>query len=211
MYVASGFHLDPSAAWAFVARHPFALLLSAQGSEIEATHLPVVARERGGARELLMHLARANRHWHALDGAPVTVVFEGAHGYVSPTWYAASDGVPTWNYSAVHARGTARLGTRDDVLEQMQRTAAAHEPAAADGTTWQLARLPAGLRDQLLAAIVPIVVSVEQLDGKAKLSQNRSAADVNGVLAALEARGDAAALALAADMRIENAAARREP
>ena len=201
MYTPGPFRLDDAAAWAFVARHPFGLLLSGTGGFAEATHLPFAPRERGGRRELLGHLARVNAHWQSLDGVPVTVVFQAAHGYVSPTWYAAPDGVPTWNYSAVHVRGSVRPGTRDDLLEQLDRTAATYESAAADGSRWSVARLPAGLRERLLAAIVPVVVSVERLDGKAKLSQNRSAADVRGVLAALDARGDADSLALAAAMR----------
>jgi len=202
MYVPSSFHLDDDAAWAFVARHPFGLLLSADADgAVEGTHLPVAARERGGRRELVAHLARANPQWRRLDGAAATLVFQGVHGYVSPTWYAAPDAVPTWNYAAVHVRGRCRLGTRDDLLDHMERTAAAYEPAGADGSRWSTARLPPELRERLLAAVVPVVVAVEALDGKAKLSQNRSAADVDGVLAALEARGDADSLALAAAMR----------
>lgn len=211
MYVPSAFRLDDDAAWGFVARQAFALLLSADaGGAVEGTHLPVAVRERGGRRELLAHLSRANGQWKRLDGAGATLVFQGAHGYVSPTWYAAPDGVPTWNYVAVHVRGRARLGTRDDLLEQMDLTAAAHEPADAAGARWSTARLPADLRERLLAAVVPVVVEVEAIDAKAKLSQNRGAADLHGVLAALAARGDADSLALAAAMRAAHPSSQTE-
>lgn len=201
MYLPSAFRLADEEAWAFVAAHAFGLLLTARDGAIGASHLPFAQRERDGRRELLAHLARADPQLHLLDGAPATVVFQGAHGYVSPTWYETPHGVPTWNYSAVHAVGTARLGGRDDLLEHFERTAAAHERTAADGTRWSVAGLPAATRERLMAAIVPVVVSVERLEGKAKLSQNRAAADVAGVLAALESQGDGASLELARAMR----------
>ena len=201
MYVPSAFRLDEAAARAFIAAHDFGLLLSACDGSVEGSHLPFALRERDGRCELLAHLARANPQSRSIDGAAATVVFQGAHGYVSPTWYETPHGVPTWNYSAVHAVGTARLGDRDDLFEHFERTAATHEPAGPGRPPWSVARLPAELREQLLAAIVPVVVSVERFEGKAKLSQNRSAADVAGVLAALDAQGDAASIALAAAMR----------
>ena len=202
MYLPPAFRLDDGGAWAFVGMHDFGLLLSHRHGAIDGTHLPLRCRERGGRRALLAHLARANPQWRSLEGAPVTVIFEGPHGYVSPTWYAdGANAVPTWNYTAVHVRGTARLGNRDDLIEQLEGTAAAHEAAAADGTRWHVGRLSAEQRERLFAAIVPVVVDVERIEGKAKLSQNRSAADRDGVIAALEARGDAGSLALALAMR----------
>lgn len=202
MYVPTAFRLgDDAAARGFIASHGFGLMLGLRDGVIEGTHLPFLLRERGGRWELLAHLARANPQSRSIDGAMVTVVFQGVHGYVSPTWYETPHGVPTWNYSAVHAVGTARLGGREDLFEHFDRTAAAHEPAASGRPAWSVARLPDELREQLLAAIVPVVVSVERFEGKAKLSQNRTAADVAGVLAALDAQGDAESAALAAAMR----------
>ncbi len=201
MYVPAAFRLGDDAARAFVASHGFGLLLSGRDDIIEGSHLPFMLRERDGRQELLAHMARANPQSRMIDGAAVTVVFQGVHGYVSPTWYETPNGVPTWNYSAVHAIGTARLGSRDDLFEHFDRTAAAYEPAVAGRPPWSVAGLPAALREQLVAAIVPVVVTVERFEGKAKLSQNRTAADVAGVLAALDARGDAASVALAAAMR----------
>ena len=196
MYILPAFRLDDARAWGFVGTHDFGLLLSQRHGAIEGTHL-----------------ARANPHWQGLDGAAVTVVFEGAHGPVSPTWYGdAANAVPSWTYTAVHVVGTARLGGRDDLVEQLEGAAAAHEPAAADGTRWHIGRLASEQRERLFAAIVPVVIDVERVEGKAKPSQNpappmRTASSPRSKLEARSAKrrgvgragaGDAAAAAAGA-------------
>src|SRR5581483_7236234 len=76
-------------------------------------------RAAGPHGTLLGHVARANPHWRELEGREVLAVFSGPHAYVSPTWYEAADVVPTWNYVAVHASGTARLVDDPDALARI--------------------------------------------------------------------------------------------
>jgi len=91
-----------------LARHDFGAMLTADGEDLFATHVPyLVDAER---RTLTTHLARANPHWQAIERQPrCRLIVQGAHGYVSPQWYATKESVPTWDYEVVHVEGTAAL------------------------------------------------------------------------------------------------------
>jgi transcriptional regulator len=167
-----------------------------------ATRLPVVwAGDR-----LVMHIARANPHWRAIpddgDVAALAVVTD-AESYVSPAWYAtkAEHGrvVPTWNYSAVHLTGRVR---RHDDPEWVRRAVTVlteqHESGRPD--PWSVTDAPAAYVDGQLKAIVGLELVVERVEGKVKLSQNRSAEDRAGVVAGLRAEGGAREAAVADQM-----------
>lgn len=142
---------------------------------------------------LLGHLARPNAQWRSGDGREALVLLHGPDGYVSPAWYAAKREhgrvVPTWNYVLVAVHGTLRAHddadwTRD-VVERLTR---AHEDGRAD--PWAVSDAPEPYIAGQLRAIVGIEVEIERIEAKWKLSQNRSAADVAGVIAGLEAGTD---------------------
>lgn len=154
----------------------------------DATWLPIVwTGDRVEA-----HLARANGHWRrVVDGTPALIVVAGRDHYISPSWYPSKAehgrAVPTWNYSVVHLRGTLRLRQDADWLrEHVTRLSDRHEEHRAD--RWRVTDAPEDYIDKNLRAIVGIEVSVEQVDAKAKRSQNRSDADRRGVVDGL--RGD---------------------
>lgn len=131
-------------------------------------------------------MARANPQWrHFGDGGgPVLVIVHGPHAYVSPRWYGADFAVPTWNYAAVHAAGTARvIDDRDRLRRLLDRLVRAHEPA--DGSGWW-APWDDPRAARMLDAIVGFEIDVADLQGKDKLNQNRSRDDRAGVVAALE-------------------------
>ncbi|HSU75360.1 MAG TPA: FMN-binding negative transcriptional regulator [Terrabacter sp.] len=166
----------------------------------DSTLLPVVV---DGDR-VLGHLARANEHWRRIEaGSPGLVVVTGADAYVSPSWYAskAEHGrvVPTWNYTEVHLRGPVTVHDDPDwVLDVVTRLTERHESGREH--PWAVGDAPeAYLRGQL-RAIVGVEVQVRSVEGKAKLSQNRSDADRLGVVAALRTEDGAAAHAVADDM-----------
>ncbi|HUX46059.1 MAG TPA: FMN-binding negative transcriptional regulator [Terracidiphilus sp.] len=139
-----------------------------------ATHLPLVVREEGEHGLLEGHFARANSHWQALASREMLVVFAGPHAYVSPTLYAGQLSVPTWNYVAIHAYGTLEL-VEDEPgkLALLHGLIQTHEPAYAD----QWASLPEGYRRTMLAGIVGFRIPIARIEGKFKLSQNRSESD----------------------------------
>lgn len=173
----------------FVAAHAFGTLVSAGPAGISVSHVPFLPESaEDGRLRLLGHVARANAHWQEFEAAgEVLVIFEGPHAYVSPGWYAQHPSVPTWNYSVVHARGTARLLPAEKLPSLLDRLSRAYE----DGRNepWRMQALPAEFSASMLGAIVGFEVAVEKLEGKFKLSQNRRREDIDRVAAALEAQG----------------------
>jgi transcriptional regulator len=184
-----------------VSRYPLATVITQGAAELWASHVPLLARQRNGALVLAGHLARANGHWRAMEeGAATTAIFHGPHAYISPTWYAKSPAVPTWNYAVVHAVGMTRLHHDPHVLAEMvQELTERHE--GRQPSAWSPAALPADFSQALLGAIVGFEIAVDRLEGKVKLSQNRSAEDRRGVIARLEAQTSEDARAIAALMR----------
>jgi len=166
----------------------FALLVTHVDGTPTATHLPFVLDESAGPQgRLIGHVARPNPQWRTFDGTrQALAIFSGPHAYVSPTWYATTPAVPTWNYAAVHAYGRPRVlegleATRDAVA----RLVDVHDPS------WRLADQPAEFIAGMLRGIVAFEMPIERLEGKLKLSQNRPAADRPGVVRALRAGGAA--------------------
>jgi transcriptional regulator len=200
MYVPAHFAArDTAPLYDLIGRHAFGLLLSA-GSGMIGSHVPFLLdrpQDDGGQATLVCHLAAANPQAAVLEGQEVLCIFQGVHGYVSPNWYAKKPAVPTWNYQAVHAYGTART-TRDPARLRaiVERLSAVYE--GPDG--WKLSDEPGSFADGMLRGIVGIEIPVTRLEGKLKLSQNRPLADIDGVIANLRRLGGEGNLALAEAM-----------
>lgn len=146
-----------------------------------ATHLPLVIRDEGKHGVLEGHFAKANTHWSALANRETLVIFSGPHSYVSPTLYVESLSVPTWNYIAVHAYGILEL-VEDELgkASLLKNLIEANEPTYAD----QWNAMPEGFRHTMLAGIVGFRIPIARIEGKFKLSQNRSETDRHNVHAA---------------------------
>ena len=208
-------HFDPDSAeamYALLRAHPLGLLIS-PGEDGAPVVDPIpflldtgVDSPQSAQGTLVGHVARANPLWRLADGREVLVVFKGPDAYVSPGWYPAKAEhgkvVPTWNYAVVQAHG--RLRAFDDAQAArrvVSRLTRLHESRRA--TPWALEDAPADYAAKMLQAIVAIEVVLTGLDGKFKLSQNRSAEDRAGVVDGLRdaaagqppAPGDPAALA----------------
>lgn len=201
MYVPASFAPpDESSLYAAIERYSFALLVSGSGSELIASHLPLLLDHTHGERgTLLGHMARANEQWRAAAGQPVLAVFSGPHAYISPTWYAAGQVVPTWNYVAVHASGRLELIEDPTESEQvLRRTIDTYERS--QPRPWQLHESPEWI-SRLVAQIVAFRIPIDRLEGKWKLNQNHPAERRAKVAAALERQGDENSLAIATLMR----------
>jgi transcriptional regulator len=183
-----------------------AVLVTHGEQGLQASHLPLLLRpDQGPNGTLYGHFARANPQWKALqDGAQALVIFAGAEAYVSPGFYPskAEHGkvVPTWNYVAVHAYGTAEVFTDADRLRDLV-SALTDRHEAGRNNPWKVADAPAEYIDAMLKAIVGFALPIERLEGKRKLSQNRSTADIAGVREGLAASPDVHDQALAHLMR----------
>jgi transcriptional regulator len=183
-----------------------AMLVTHGEQGLQASHIPLLLdADQGPNGTLYGHLAKANPQWKELqNGAQAMVIFAGADAYVSPGFYPAKAEhgkvVPTWNYVAVHAYGTAEVfSDADRLLNLVSALTDRHEASRAQ--PWKVADAPADYIDGMLRAIVGFALPIERLEGKRKLSQNRSAADIAGVREGLAASPDAQDQALAHLMR----------
>jgi transcriptional regulator len=165
-----------------------------------ATLLPVVWQ----GDTVIAHMARANPHWTEIgDGSPVLLVVAGPQAYISPSWYASKTEhgrvVPTWNYSAVQIAGRATIRQDADwlraVVDDLVERHEAHREVP-----WSTLDAPEKYIRGQLRAIVGIEIAVERVEGKAKLSQNRSAADRQGVVEGLRQESSHGASDVAEEM-----------
>jgi transcriptional regulator len=194
MYRPDAFRLDDRETLLAHARtHPFATVITQRGGSLTVSHLPLlVDPERGVLRG---HLARENPQYQDLAAeSEALAIFHGPHAYVSPSVYEEQPSVPTWNYVVLHVRGRARL-----VDEPVLRNILDDLVGRFDPTGWKLDAPDEYLRSAL-DAIAGFEISIEELEGKWKLSQNRSLTDQRRVAAWLEA-GVESSRAVAALMR----------
>lgn len=192
MYIPNHFRIEEvEALQQYIGAHNFGLLILADESGIEANHVPfhLVTGEGGTLGQLQCHLSRSNPAWQRLqNSARVLVVFQGPHAYVSPSWYPtkAETGrvVPTWNYLAVHAEGSARVIQDAAWLHQhLQNLTNQQEAAMPD--PWAVDDAPAEYVERLMTGIVGVEITITALSGKLKASQNQPEQNRVAVKAAL--------------------------
>jgi len=194
MYVPNAFRLDdPATLLAHAAAYPFATVITPYDGQLGVSHLPLLVD--AGGHTLRGHLARQNPQLaHLTAGAQVLAIFHGPHGYVSPSVYAEQPSVPTWNYVVVHVHGRARVvdeGKLRAILDEMV--------LRFDNTGWR-PEADEGFMGPRVAAIAGFEIEILRIEGKWKVSQNRSLTDQARVVSWLE-RGDDQSRALAALMR----------
>ena len=179
---------DADTLLALMKAHPLATLVRG-GAELAADILPLEVERVGDGWRVTGHVARANPLWREADGQPVLLLFQGPQAYVSPNWYPSKfqhgKAVPTWNYTMVQVHGTLRAIEDAEWLRGfVTRLTERHEGGRA--VPWHASDAPADYLDAMLKAIVGIEIEVTRVEGKFKLSQNRSAEDRTGVLLGLE-------------------------
>ena len=189
MYIPKAFQEDDIAVLhAFMQENSFAALITQQDDTLLANHFPFLLDvERGPYGTLRAHMARANPQWRTFDGTKeALIIFQGPHTYVSPSWYRdeVALSVPTWNYSVVHAYGLPHLIEEDTELYNiLQATVQANEAHFEKPWTFQM---PDEHLQNKMQAIIGFEVQITRLEGKFKLSQNRSEGDQKRVVAALK-------------------------
>ena len=204
MYIPTPFRIEDRKVIAtFMQRFDFVAVVTNSGSAgLVATHVPVLIRDVGAELQIVGHVARGNAHWQLMDGQSESMaIFQGPHAYVSPTWYATSPAVPTWNYAVVHAYGPARArqdpGFIASVVEELTRR---YEGERERG--WSPAVIASAAYARLLDAIVGFEMPIVRCEAKYKLGQNPSVEDRAGTVAGLEREMSPAALELANFMRL---------
>jgi transcriptional regulator len=186
----------------FMEDQPFASLITVGSAGLFASHIPMVLEQNGAMGRLKGHISRANSQWR--DHSSVVealVIFSGPQHYITPMWYPEKQEtgkvVPTWNYVVVHAYGhlkviedgewlMAHLGSLTDIHE-------ANSPVP-----WKVEDAPADYIKSLAKGIVGLEIEIERLEGKWKVSQNRSERDRSGVASGLAELETAESLAMKA-------------
>ena len=227
MYIPTAFREDnPETLLAFMRAHSFATVVSTIDGVPFATHIPVGVELRGDTVVVTGHVAKANAHVRAFAPAPSytvetghtrsaghdaphvaphetvsLVIFAGPHAYISPSAYESRESVPTWNYIAVHATGVLHsvlfAETPENMEAMLDTMIAQYDPSY--GAQWR--DLPPKFRDGMMRGVVGFEMPVRELEGKYKLSQNRSAHDQAAVQAMLLTSDDASARAVAQAMQ----------
>jgi transcriptional regulator len=188
MYIPKQFQIqDNSEAVSFMQRYSFATLIGVHGNLPIATHLPFVVEQQGDEVVLSSHLARANHQSDDLTSGTSLVIFTEPHAYIAPRLYEKELNVPTWNYIAVHAYGKAHI--IDDETEQLQELGRMVEFYDNEYLE-QWSRLPLDYKLKLCKGIVMFKITVTDLQGKKKLSQNRTDADRQSIINAFSHSGD---------------------
>lgn len=176
-----------------IRQNGFATVLSFPAGEHPfINHLPLVFSSKKGEEEVLIgHMAKRNPQWlHFKTNSQGTVIINGPHTYITPTWYKSGRDVPTWNYAVAHLYGRVELFEKFedqvDILKQLTEFYESSNPKP-----WEF-ELPDDLLDaeSLGAAIVSFKFHIEKVDAKFKLSQNRVEEDRDGILDGLSQRTD---------------------
>ena len=168
-----------------IEEQPFASLITVGSTGLFASHIPMVLEQNGAMGQLRGHISRANTQWR--DYTPEVEalgIFSGPQHYITPNWYLEKQEtgkvVPTWNYVVVHAYGYLKVIEDGEwLMTHLARLTNIHE--ADSPVPWKIGDAPADYIAALTKGIVGLEMTIERLEGKWKVSQNRSERDRNGV------------------------------
>lgn len=187
---------------ALIRAHPLGLLVTSGKTGLIANPIPFTLDEAASPYGTLRaHLSRANPQWRDFDpDTEALVVFQGTETYITPSWYEAkrehAKVVPTWNYAIVQARGCMEV-VEDPAWLLKQITAMTLAQEAGRQEPWAVSDAPSDFLAAQMKGIVGVEIEITGIEGKWKVSQNRSEADRRGVAAGLRDLGDADALHMA--------------
>ncbi|HAX47536.1 MAG TPA: FMN-binding negative transcriptional regulator [Ignavibacteria bacterium] len=172
----------------FMKEYNFGTLVNSAKKKYWATHLPFLVEESNGMIILKAHMAKANPQWaNFKPDEDVLVIFQEPHAYISPGLYEDPVSVPTWNYIAVHAYGTPQiLPSIEEKISLLEASFEVFESAYSE--QWET--LPDNYRNELLNGIVAFSIKVKDIEGKFKLSQNRTEVDRENIIRTLGAKSD---------------------
>lgn len=186
MYQRPAFNETDSARIAALIRdYPFGQLVTHGPRGLEASPIPFLLTGPDDRFVLWGHLAAGNPQCDALDGGEALAIFTGPHAYVSPSWYRTQPAVPTWDYAAVHVSGRLQAMTDAAEIASLLDRLCAMDPAG-----FRLSDLPADFGARMIGGIRAFTLEPARIEAQWKMSQNRSPADRQGVIAALRRSAD---------------------
>lgn len=184
--------------FAFMKSHSFAILVSS-GNNLQATHLPFVIEKREEKIYLVSHQAKVNPQWQQFNSSnELLVIFQGPHGYVSPTHYEKKQNVPTWNYIAVHAYGKATIiESSTAVINVLEKMIMTYEPHYYK--QWQ--ELSQEYINGMIQGITAFEIEVTKLEGQYKLSQNKTQNEKQAIIVTFDNTNDCTLSELGKEMK----------
>ncbi len=174
-----------------IGTYSLATLVHVIDSVPHADHLPMILDENAeGNRVLAAHVARANPLWKQVDQTSMSLaIFQGAQQYISPEWYPSKKQhgkvVPTWNYIVVHVTGRIAVKKNIDWLHAHLEKLTSHQESDRQNP-WKISDAPEEYMRRQMRGIVGIEMTIANISGKWKLSQNRTPEDREGVIAGLQ-------------------------
>ncbi len=182
----------------FMNANSFAVLINSQNNNLRATHLPFIIEKRNDKIHLISHMAKANPQWKEFTENELLIIFQGPHAYISPTHYEKKQNVPTWNYIAVHAFGKATIiENPQSIIAVLEKTIHTYETSYIE--QWK------GLSDEykngMIKGIVAFEIEVSRLEGKFKLSQNKTKIEQQNIVTAFEKSDDSLLVGIAKEMK----------
>ncbi len=178
---------DKAETVAFMKRFGFATIVTAKNDLPVATHLPFLVTNNDENIILISHFAKANEQWKDIEHNKVLVIFSEPHAYISPKHYDKELNVPTWNYISVHAYGKGRLITEtQNVIQILESTIDNYETSYKQ----QWNNLPGEYKLGMIKGIVAFEIVVTDLQGKKKLSQNKTKNEQTNIINALAQSDD---------------------
>ncbi len=188
---------------ALMEAHPLGTLVTLGASGLFASHIPMVLEDDGSQFGVLKgHIARGNAQWRDfVSTVDALAIFAGHQHYITPNWYPGKQEhgkeVPTWNYAVVHAYGPLKVIEDEQwLMTFLDRLTNIHE--AASPAPWKVSDAPEDFIKSMLRGIVGLELPIRRLEGKWKVSQNRTESDRKGVIAGLEKLNTPESLAMKA-------------
>jgi transcriptional regulator len=200
MYIADGYeNTDQKDIEDFIHQNSFGILVNQTDAKLWATHIPLeLGNNPKGEKVLYGHISRENIQWKSFaDNDEVLAIFSGPHAYISSSWYDFEN-VPTWNYSAVHVYGTARIIEGDELVEHLTKLVDKYESTSQNPVS------VAGFSTKTMMqtrGIVGFEIKISDIQAVRKLSQNRDRKNFNNIISELEKTKNHDAIAVAQDMK----------
>ncbi len=172
-----------------------------QEQHLVATHIPVLVEGNAENFRLYAHIANHNVQLNTLtNSAEVLFIFQGAHGYVSSSWYTEKD-ISTWDYSAVHINAKIKLQTTQELEQSLQKLVNLFENKQQFPLFYK--DIPQQMLHEHLHLITGFWAKPFKIQGIAKLHQGYSEENIQSSVTHLE-NGTLTEQQLAKDIKIEN-------
>lgn len=154
-----------------IQQYSFGTLVTSYQNKLEVNQAPFLVDEKN--ENIICHLAKTNNHWELVTKADdLKVCFSGPDAYVSPNWYSEPmNNVPTWNFIHIQVSGKAKLLDEKELVVLLEKLSDKHESQFEQ--PWKIEKMEPKKFKAMLKAIVGIEISIDSIEGKAKLSQNK--------------------------------------